>query len=93
MFPVSSLSRTGRIAPLFFRQFPDSATHNEGRSFAIVPQHKVPVCHLTVPYFCAERRGDRAVRTVCVGIRARGIDLFNPRASPQRSRRLQCVGA
>jgi hypothetical protein len=86
--------KNSRVRPVALpqRQSADSATHNEGRSFAIVPHHKVPVCHLTVPHFCAERRSDRAVRIVYMGIAALGIDLLNPRASSQRSARLQRVG-
>jgi CheY-like chemotaxis protein len=67
-------------------------THNEGSGLAIVPRHQVSLRHLTRPHFWAKRRSDNAVRSVYMGIAALGVDLLNPRASPQRSGRLQCVG-
>jgi hypothetical protein len=82
-----------KLALLFLRQFPDSATHDEGRGFAIVPCHKGPVSPLAVPHFWGERRVDSAVRAVYVGIAVLGVDLLNPRASPQRSGRWEAVGA
>ena len=82
-----------KFAPLFLRQFPDRVSHNEGSGLAIVPNHKVSLRHLTLPHFRAERRIDRAVRAVYMGITVLGIDFLNPRASPQRGGRLQCAGA
>jgi hypothetical protein len=82
-----------KFAPLFLRQLPDSVTHNEVGGLAIVPRDQVSVGHLTMPHFRAERRIDRAVRSVYMGIAVLGIDLLNPRASPQRRGRLQGVGA
>ena len=49
--------------------------------------------HLAMPHLRAERRIDRAVRTVEMGITVLEIDLLNPRTSSQRSGRLQCVEA
>ena len=82
-----------RPVALFLRQFPDSVTHNERRGLAVVPHHEVPVRHLAMPHFCAERRIDRAVRTVWLGIAVRSVDLLNPRACSYRGGRLQCLGA
>jgi len=82
-----------RPVALFLRQFPDSVTHNERRGLAVVPHHEVPVRHLAMPHFCAERRIDSAVRTIWVGIAVRGIDLLDPRTSSQRGGRLKCRGA
>jgi len=49
--------------------------------------------HLAKPHFRAERRIDRAVRTVWLGIAVRSVDLLNPRACSYRGGRLQCLGA
>jgi hypothetical protein len=45
-----------------------------------------------MPHFRAKRRIDSAVRAVWVGIAVLGIDLLNPRASPQRGGRVQYAG-
>ena len=82
-----------RVAALFLRQLPDSVTHDEGSGLAIVPRHQVSLCNLTMPHFGAKRRSDRPVRAVRLGIAVPGVDLLNPRAGPQRSGRLQRVGA
>ena len=81
-----------KFAPLFLRKSPDSATHCEGGGLAVVPHHQIAMSHLAMPHFGAERRIDSAVRAVYLGIAVFGIDLLNPRASPQRSRRLESVG-
>jgi hypothetical protein len=82
-----------RPVTLAVRQFLDSAAHNEGRGLAVIPDHQVTMRDLAMPHFRSERRIDRAVRAVRMRIAVLGIDLLNPRASPQRSRRLHCVGA
>jgi hypothetical protein len=76
---------------LFLRHLPDSVTHNERRGVAVIPHHQIAMRHLAMPQFRAERRIDRAVRTVRLGIAALGVDLLNPSARPQRSGRLRCV--
>jgi len=81
-----------KFAPLFLRQLPDAVTHNERSVLAVVPHHEVTVHHLAMPHFRAERRIDRAVRAVYMGIAVLGVDLLNPRASSQGGGRLQCVG-
>jgi hypothetical protein len=81
------------FAPLFLRHFPDCVSHYEGSGLAVIPHHKVPVRHLTVPHFRAERRIDNTVRAVWVRISVLGIDLLDAGASPQRGGSLQCVGA
>ena len=82
-----------RPVALAVRQFLDSATQNEGRGLAVIPDHQVTMRDLAMPHFRSERRIDRAVRTVYMEIAVRGIDLLDPRASSQGGGRLQCVGA
>ena len=62
--PGDSENSMVRPVALAVRQFLDSATQNEGRGLAIIPHHKVPVRHLAMPHFGAERCIDSAVRTV-----------------------------
>jgi hypothetical protein len=82
-----------KFAPLFLRHFPDSVTHYEGSGLAVVPHHKVSLRNLTMPHFRAERSCDRAACAVYMGIAVLRIGLLDPRASPQRGGRLECVGA
>src|SRR5580692_7014110 len=86
--PGDSENSMVRPVALAVRQFLDSATQNEGRGLAVIPDHQVTMRDLAMPHFRSERRIDRPVRTVCTGIAARGIDLLNPRARPQRGGRL-----
>jgi hypothetical protein len=90
--PGDSENSMVRPVTLAVRQFLDSAAHNEGRGLAVIPDHQVTMRDLAIPHFRAERRIDRAVRAVCMGIAVLRIDLLNPRASSQRSGSLERVG-